>query len=673
MTRTSSGIRSSIARTIVLTALALCLLPLPAAPAQPVTVEPVIADATAAPGSITATVGPVATASLVAEAPAIPVDGTFAFNARVEVPTDTASVQVRLKVFNPSGRLMFQRTRIQNQVTSGTVTARFERGTSDLDLEADTYPVELEVRVTRDGEVTERTLTTDLLLYDPTHELVPVAIAVRVSGQPLADPQGRFVADPGQYTRARDEVTTLASWLIRKPSARLTMAISPLLLEEWKRISGGYQLVGPEGITEVPATAQVPNDYAAALETLKTAVDTGRLELSSLGYTDPDLSALADNGMGADVVPQYAEGISTVLTSAETTPSTGTVPAEGCIPAASAPLLSQQDVSYAVVRARCTRSGNATASAGLHRVQGAKLTVLVADDRAARAIAAGAVRQPVRFAFEHHLTGATPAPYVIRTQVGAGQVQASAVIAAADSIADQPWIRLACARDLAGLKPADTVRLVEDHSSRPAPAGYWADVASGRAWARALEAATKGAQANADTAKADSLIAQCSAWSEPSGQWALADRGRAFADQAERLGRSVLERIRLKVEPITLAGAKGSVPIIITNNGTKNVTVDVIAAASGGVRVSGPSRTRVTLRPKDNFVEVPVDLQNALRGTLTVTVSSAGLAIDQQSVVVRASYLDRLVLFGLVIVALGIMLAFIIRRVRAAEAQDESE
>jgi hypothetical protein len=71
--------------------------------------------------------------------------------------------------------------------------------------------------------------------------------------------------------------------------------------------------------------------------------------------------------------------------------------------------------------------------------------------------------------------------------------------------------------------------------------------------------------------------------------------------------------------------------------------------------------------PKDNFTEIPVDLRESLAGRIRVTVSAGGVVLERQSVTVRASYLDRLVTILGVVLVLGTLLVFVIRRVKAAE------
>ncbi|MRR11996.1 hypothetical protein EG835_05885 [bacterium] len=75
----------------------------------------------------------------------------------------------------------------------------------------------------------------------------------------------------------------------------------------------------------------------------------------------------------------------------------------------------------------------------------------------------------------------------------------------------------------------------------------------------------------------------------------------------------------------------------------------------------------VQVRPQENFATVPVDLGQSLSGLLTVGVYAGDIMLDEVTVTVRASFLDRLVLiFGVAIVLVG-MLLFIRKRVRTAE------
>lgn len=606
------------------------------------------------------------TASLETTSFAIPLDSPYAFTGRVTTSKRTDSVTMRLNVYNPSGKLMTQRTRIVNDPDHKETSVTFERETADLALSPGAYPVTLEVRVSEKGTVTSLSIDADLLIYDPDVKKLPVVFAVRISGQPLADPEGRFIADPGQYTRARDDAREIAAWVLDDPQARVTLAISPLLLEEWKRISQGYEFAGPEGTVSVASSETVPVAYAQALDAVRRAIDTGRLELAGLGYADPDLSDLVSEDLAADVGVQYAAGISAVFASIESTPSTGTIPAGGCVPASVAASLTGQNVGYTVLSPDCTRSGDTTAAPGLYRIKRRALKALVSDTEASAAVHDGDSQALLARLFEAHAER-PGTPLVVTCDVGAGQTSAGAIVRSARILAGEPWISVRSAATAAAPKPKKTISVKAHSDSADAPSGYWTDVSRGRAWAGALTDALGEGDTLSASAERDSLVAQCSAWAGTDGTWSLADRGRSFATTAERTATDVLDTVELSVEQVTLAGATGDIPVTITNGSDHDLTITLTGTASQGVRIEGSDEQRVTLPPQDTFIEIPVAMSNALSGRVTLTVSSGGLTLASRVVPVRASYLDRLAMIAGVVVVLGVLLFIIVRRARTAE------
>jgi len=322
-------------------------------------------------------------------------------------------------------------------------------------------------------------------------------------------------------------------------------------------------------------------------------------------------------------------------------------------------------VGYVVVAPECTRSGSATATAGLYRVSKQQLRVLVTDTIASEAVSDGDQQALLARAFRLQLAR-TKRPLVVSCEVGAGHSTAAALTLAADTLTAQPWTRVRLAAEVAAAKPKNAVALVTPPPSKDAPTGYWSEVKDGREWATALSAALGAGDADSVTARRDSLVAQASAWAGADGQWALADRGRSFASTAVRMAREVLDPIELRVEPVTLAGSRGDVPITITNGSDRNLTVQLAGRPSGGVAVVGDNRQSVELPPQDTFIELPVEMPDSLSGELAVTVSSGGMVLVTQVVPIRASYLDRLVMIVAVIIVLGTLLFIVVRRARTA-------
>jgi hypothetical protein len=172
------------------------------------------------------------------------------------------------------------------------------------------------------------------------------------------------------------------------------------------------------------------------------------------------------------------------------------------------------------------------------------------------------------------------------------------------------------------------------------------------------------------SADTDSLLAESSAWAEPDGRWAFAARGLGFAGASLKVSRAVLGSIHVKAEPVTFAGAKGDVPVSITNGTQKTLAVTIRSTTAGGIKVDGPHEVKTVLRPQETFVQVPIDMQSSLVGKLKVDVMAGGVVIASSTADVQASYLDRFAVIGGIVVLLGILLAFIVRRVRRAESED---
>jgi hypothetical protein len=76
----------------------------------------------------------------------------------------------------------------------------------------------------------------------------------------------------------------------------------------------------------------------------------------------------------------------------------------------------------------------------------------------------------------------------------------------------------------------------------------------------------------------------------------------------------------------------------------------------------------LTLAPQENFHTVAVDLGPALSGRLSVEVWAGEVLLAQGTSVVRASYLDRLVIIGAVMILLVGLLIFIRKRVTKTDA-----
>jgi len=613
---------------------------------------------------------PVLSASLESSQAAVPLTGEFAYTTRIRLQKPASYLQTRIQVRRPTGQLIFQRTVVDNNLPAGPHTAEFGRSLAGLDLEPGAYPVEVEIRGDLVGGLETTTIATDLLVFDPAKQSAGTVLVARVTAQPLEAPDGTLAIDPAVATKARDDVTSIASLVIADPTARITLAIPPMLLSEWQRVSDGYTLADGR---EVPATDPTAVAYAAALEALGQAVATDRLELLWTGLADPDIAQLASQGQSRDIVPQYEAGLSATYASLETSPSTGTVPAGPCIPPAAMPALKGLGLGYVITDVGCARSGDSTVGSGSYTISNSSMRALLTDTIASTALSSADTTAAIkRIALRQVIKPAHPT--VVRIELPEDGSSATQTIAPAiRALEGQQWTRLVLGRDGVKLGKVQPIRLLADKTSPAGPQNYLATVSRARLFAEALTSSLGEADADASSARMTSLVSQSSAWADPDGSWDGANRGEAFAKASIKTSRSILDKVGLKIEPITLAGAKGSVPVSLQNGSEKVLQVTVRTATQGGIEVVGPKRTLTMMRPQETFVQIPINMHSAISGKLSVEILAGDVVLARRTVEVRASYLDRLAVIGGIVIALAILLAFIVRRVRAAERAEEAE
>ena len=599
----------------------------------------------------------------------VPADGSFRIGVEVEVPEPTSYLEVRLQIRRPSGRLLFQRTEVRSDVETGTVEVEFARDLADLELRPDAYPYEIRVR-SQAETVEEKVASGFLLVHAPEPDVTPVALAVRISTAPRFDTQGNFVTDPARSTGALEQAEELARAVLDDPALRLTLAISPVTLDEWARIAQGYLVAeSDEGLVEVGPGEPGPARYAAALTSLQEAIATGRLELLDVGYADPDIAALDSVGRVGDLAAHYSRGLSAYLATLETSPTTGAAVAHDELPEGALDVLDERGIRFVLLAPEKLAEEEASVAGGIYPLEESAVSAYVLDRETCDSIEQGDPSAGALVVFRHAISEGWSEPVVTLTDLGPGRPgTVASVLELAGFVREAVWAELATTSELSGGAARDPVSLPQSVESTPAaPPGYWEDAARARMWAAGLEAAAGPGDPDARSASDASLIAQGARWAGPDGRWSMADRGRAFASYAERTSRTVLEQVTVAAQDVTLAGPRGDVPISIVNGSAKELTV-LLSMRGAELDLTGPDEELVTLSPQENFYTVGVDLQSALSGTLVVEIRAEEVLLATGTSVVRASYLDRLAIVGGVAVLLLGLLLFIRRRVRAADA-----
>ncbi len=596
-------------------------------------------------------------------AAAVTPKGTLGVTVRTTLSQPAEYFEVRLRAFRPDGRLLYQKTEVRHDVEAGASEIGFSRELADLSVAPGRYPLEVRVLATGSGptNVEDR-----MLVIDPDVPPLPVAVVVRIAETPGLDPTGRFAIDPAAR-QAPDSAIALSTYLLQRPGARCSLAVAPVTLEEWSRAAAGYEATSSAASQTVPPDSEVPVRYATTLESIAEAVGTGRLQLLDVPYAEPDLAGLAGLEATADLVDHLALGSATFTAALGLEPSAGATIGGAFTPQAIAPV-ETAGITHVVVRPGAVRTTGQTTAAGPVAIEDTGLTALVTD--AELAVATGNGERAIEdrlfdLAFPAQDT-ARPAAAVALIDVGPETTAADA-IALLDTVQALPWTEAVTAEEASVLRGAATVTLADDAGSSAAPTGYWDEVAGVRRRVHALESAVGATDPVLAEATRSLLIAESGLW-ENRDAW---ERGRGYAATARDTADRVFSAVTLDVRDVTLADRTGEMPLAVLNASERELSV-VVRVNAAAVRPRSFEAT-LTLAPSDNYLTVPVDLGRAVSDDIHVSVWAGDLRIAESTVTVRASYLDRLAMVGMVIVVLIGLLVFIRRRVSKAALNGRGE
>jgi hypothetical protein len=143
------------------------------------------------------------------------------------------------------------------------------------------------------------------------------------------------------------------------------------------------------------------------------------------------------------------------------------------------------------------------------------------------------------------------------------------------------------------------------------------------------------------------------------------ERSTAYAIEADERARGVLSKVTLAVPNVTLSGSSGSVPVSVNNASGRTLRL-VLSVAPSGLRLPGGERFSVEARSGETIVAVRVEMGTSTSAALGLDLLAGDTSIAVGTSTLRASFVDRLVVAGAVVLVLLALLWYIRRRGRAA-------
>jgi hypothetical protein len=222
------------------------------------------------------------------------------------------------------------------------------------------------------------------------------------------------------------------------------------------------------------------------------------------------------------------------------------------------------------------------------------------------------------------------------------------------------WIRFADVREAAGAAPVGTAAPREPGEVAAGADTRWERVASARKATGALLSAAGPEDPDAAACLRSLFLAEARVWTG-----AREDRGGVYATAAEERARGVLSKVTLAVPNVTLSGSSGSVPVGVNNASGRTLSL-VLRVAPSGVRLPHGRRYAIDARAGETIVAVPVERGTSTSGALELDLVAGDTSVARGASALKASFIDRLVIAGAVVLVLLALLWYIRRRGRAA-------
>lgn len=609
--------------------------------------------------------------------PTIAESGEFNWKVAVRPSAKAQTAQIRFEVRRSSGSLIYRRTRYLNNLNKKVdgkrmllYTEEFQRNLDGLSMDEGIYTIAVEVTVSNGLDRETASLYSYQYIYDSSRAPQQWACALHFSSIPLRDTSGVFVVDPAQGIpeAQREALSKIAKLATSRKNSRITLYISPLLLEDFEAISKGYTVQPPNvaKAQKVEAESPVAQRYATTLTELSNALSSGALSLGTVGFSDPNLTALTQANMTDDIGLQYNRALSTLTPlmqqSVQSLDASHTAPLASRVSGATITALTEAKITGVVLDDTAIENAEQTVGS-----LNSKLIGYVANSRLSDVVASKESTAVTDAFFESYQQSANDDENLLVTHtVIATEEQARVAVNNVSLLYSQPWLKPVTFAEVTPEKINKAPRLSLKKLPTSKANSFEKKVYAAR---RASEGLVYALSENVKSisARENSLVAENGTPTAASLD-ALAQNLRLdYANRAQAIATSVFKKVTVKVAPVTLSGRTGKVPVTIKNGNKEEVRVVLRFNTTSGMKLDAQSKEAISLPPKETFLEPNVTMQNASHGDLRLTLTAGNYRVCEKTVDISASYIDTIVIVVIVVVIGVALILFIYRRVTSAD------
>lgn len=518
---------------------------------------------------------------------------------------------------------------------------------------------------------------------NPPTQRLSVAWIWTVHRPPPYDGEGRVDSPRLEADLARIGLARAVEALVRRPDARITVAVSGALLD------AADAVVRAASATEAPAESSTapaassppgaPAPLAARLLTgLRALARSPNIEMAALPYGRADLTELAAHGLERDATRQLTESADAGSRILGVRPSLAlAVPSRFRLDRRSASLAGALGARRAVLDPTLLPPVSDPAVEGglfgpsrpvlVDAAPGVTMQALLVDrdirERLGRPgdpvlRAQGIVAETASSFFELPLLAGARL-LVVATDLLPGAGTATVLLRA---LAEAPWVQMRTAGEAIDTLEAagDSLALQPADAAEPA---YFSSVRAARRTVERIRSVVVDPAPGVAAVDRLVLVAESVDWAEASGA------GVRVAEAARERGQRVLDAIRAPDRIVTLTSRKGALPVTILNGTGLGVRVRVVLLSA---KVSFPNGETRTLETRERVSTLEFPAVALATGSFPVTVliqTPGGETIGTASIVVRSTAVGAVALAatgGGVVFLIGAWARRLVRRRRAS-------
>jgi hypothetical protein len=431
------------------------------------------------------------------------------------------------------------------------------------------------------------------------------------------------------------------------------VVVSPTLLDQLKRMAGGYSVTTGEGRTRsVPKGTAGSADAARVLARLGEIASRQGVELVAYPLGDPSLPALLRGGMDGDLDKLVGDGQQVIASTLGRSPSSEVArPPGSALDLLTLPKLAAMGARTVLLDPGFLAFPKFLAPPTVKLTSGASSLTAILPDPEVQSLLRTNAPDP-RLAAQLALGELAATWLELPGTPGRGAAvmvpeKLSAPVAFYSSFASlvrsSPWLQPSMASSFAAAIPPSVRRQVPSHVYPAFSPLYVERLERAKSALAHFSKVIHGAAPLIDRLRQNLLLANSGAFLTD------AAAGQQFIGTVDTSARQVYRRIGIATSVVTLTSRAGFIPLTLENGSGYTVSVVLQFISDRRLEFSGGATRPITLQPRDRTITVGVTSLANGRIPIRVRLVTPGQflpeVIAERSVVVRSTAYNRVALF----------------------------